>query len=297
MNILVTGATGFIGRHLVDALLKNGDNISIVVRQTSNTSEFSSNIDVYYYENSIASMDAIIKSSKPDVVIHLASQFISQHKPEDVISLVKSNIEFGSILLEAMSINNCTRLINTGTSWQHYNDELYNPVNLYAATKQAFDDICKYYIEAKNFSIIHFHLFDSFGENDNRKKLFSYIEECYMRDKFIELSEGNQEIIFIHINTIVKNYLKAIELIINSTVNIKGEIYSIGDKSNILTLRKLLDQVNEKLSIKMKISWGKRKHRVREVIKVWKSFDTLNVLDENRVEVDLFNYLEKIKNN
>ena len=40
--------------------------------------------------------------------------------------------------------------INTGTFWQNYQSEKYNPVNLYAATKEAFQNIAKYYTETSS---------------------------------------------------------------------------------------------------------------------------------------------------
>jgi hypothetical protein len=51
-----------------------------------------------------------------------------------IIDLIQSNVLFGTQLLEAMGVNNTRNIVNTGTFWQHYNNEDYNPVCLYAAT-------------------------------------------------------------------------------------------------------------------------------------------------------------------
>ena len=67
---------------------------------------------------------------------------------------MSSNITFGTQLVEAMVANGCYQFVNTGTSWQHYENDEYNPVNLYAATKQAFEDILRYYVETSALRVI-----------------------------------------------------------------------------------------------------------------------------------------------
>src|SRR4051812_1833664 len=84
---------------------------------------------------------ARLKACKPDVVFHLASLFVSDHRVQDVQNLVESNLLFGTQLLEAMAQAGVKRIINTGTSWQ-----CPHPFNLYAATKQAFESILGYYV-------------------------------------------------------------------------------------------------------------------------------------------------------
>ena len=66
---------------------------------------------------------------------HLAARYIAANAYEDIGGLVKDNIEFGTELLEAMKANNINHFVNTGTAAQHYENEAYNPMNLYAATK------------------------------------------------------------------------------------------------------------------------------------------------------------------
>ena len=55
--------------------------------------------------------------------------------------------------------------------WEYYEDKKI-PVNLYAATKSAFDQILNYYYSAYQLQIITLHLFDTFGEMTLEKNLF-----------------------------------------------------------------------------------------------------------------------------
>ena len=171
MKVLITGATGYIGSQLAKRLHAKGHEVSLIVRPNSDLAVLDTvlpSASLHYYDGSYQSLFAALSTSQPDVVFHIASLFLAQHKPEDVARLVESNLNFPTQLLEAMSQLGMTQFINTGTSWQHYQNEGYNPVNLYAASKQAFEAMLAYYVEAKNFKSITLKLFDTYGPGDNR---------------------------------------------------------------------------------------------------------------------------------
>jgi hypothetical protein len=73
----------------------------------------------------------IVGEAKPKIVFHLAPLFLFQHESKDVEALILSNVLFGCQLLEAMHINGYRLLVNTGTSWQHFENKDYSPVCLY----------------------------------------------------------------------------------------------------------------------------------------------------------------------
>ncbi len=141
-RILITGITGFVGSHLSEYLQKKGYDVFALSRDRSreNASHIIKSDKVFTIDDGYGSYDYAIRESRPDAVIHLASLYLTNHSPEDITRLVQSNITMGLLLAEAMSRNGCRRLISTGTSWQHYENSSYSPVNLYAATKHAFQD-------------------------------------------------------------------------------------------------------------------------------------------------------------
>ena len=51
-------------------------------------------------------------------------------------------------LVEALAQGGCGTFVNTGSAWQHVDGEPYRPKSLYAATKQAFEDIVHFYAGA-----------------------------------------------------------------------------------------------------------------------------------------------------
>src|SRR5690606_40584249 len=68
---------------------------------------------------------------------------------------------------------NVKYLINTSSYSQHVNQEHYNPNSLYAATKQAYEDILRFY--STKLNIINLVLFDNFGPNDPRPKIMNLL--------------------------------------------------------------------------------------------------------------------------
>ena len=173
-SALITGATGYIGSNLARKLLANGWLVNIIVRPKASYKLIDldlGNVVVYEHDGSTANMVDIVRDAKPVVVFHLASLFLADHKTENIDDLIDSNIRFSMQLVEAMARNGVKYLINTGTSWQHYGNAVFSPVNLYAATKQAFETLLSYYVEVCNLKVITLVLFDTYGPNDPRQKL------------------------------------------------------------------------------------------------------------------------------
>ena len=274
-KILVTGATGFVGSRLAASLLKSGFEVALIVRENSSYEEIQNIFDkckLYIFNGDIESLEFALKNNKPDVVIHCASLFLSSHTEHDVAKLIDSNIKFPSMLLEAMDKEGIKLFINTGTSWQHYNNDIYNPVNLYAATKQAFEDIIKFYVEAKALKTITLKLFDTYGIGDPRKKLLSLLDDYAQTQKELILSPGEQEINVVHVDDVANAYEKAIERLL--TMNDGHEIYGVASK-HTYTLKSLVKEYEKEKGIKLNVKWGGRPYRDREVMNCWNEFKTI----------------------
>lgn len=268
-NFIITGATGFVGSRLTKKLIEQGHNVNIISRKSSkydNLLDIIDKIHIFEYDGNIKNLIEYFNKKNTDIVIHLASLFIAENKPEDVDQLINSNIKFATQILEAMKFSNCKNLINTSTSWQHYNNEDYNPVCLYAATKEAFESIIKFYHNAYKIKCITLELFDTYGEGDNRPKILNLLKEYSEKGIELNMSSGEQVLDLLYIEDVVDAYLRAFD-IIKESENI-FEKYSL-ESRNRVTLKELVSSYENITKNNVSINWGKRPYREREVMVPW----------------------------
>ncbi len=267
---LVTGATGFVGSHLVHRLIKDGWETHIITRSSSNLTQLedvASKVIVHQHDGTTNSMINIVKEAEPGIVFHLASLFLAQHTSEDIKKLVQSNILFGTQLVEAMTLQGVTKLINTGTSWQHFQNEPYNPVCLYAATKQAFEDMLKFYVEASKLKVITLKLFDTYGPDDPRPKLFTLLRKVADEQTELAMSPGEQLIDLVYIDDVIDGYLQAARRLMDNKVSSMEE-YAVSS-GNPISLKELVAVYGQTIGKQLPIKWGERPYRTREVIVPW----------------------------
>ena len=257
MKILITGANGFIGSNLKYFLLKKNYDVYSIYRKKTNHKKD------YFYNGNPINLVKLLSKIKPDVVIHLGALFIAEHKIDNIKQLIDSNIVFTNYLLEAMTISGCNKIINTGTSWQNFNNKDYSPTNLYAATKQAAFDILKFYHNTFNISYINLKLFDTYGPNDTREKLFNVLMKYQNSKKTLNMSKGEQKVNLTHVSDVCVAYHLSIKKLIKTKTKV-GLEYGVSAKRNI-KLKKLVNKFIEFNSLNININWGGRNYRKNEV--------------------------------
>lgn len=271
---LITGATGFVGSHLARRLVKDSWKVNAIIRSSSKRDlihDIENAIRFHVFDGTMESMQTILAECRPEIVFHLASFFLSQHQPQDVAALIQSNITFGAYLVEAAVANECFQFINTGTSWQHYKNEDYNPVNLYAASKQAFEDILKYYVEAHGLKVITLKLFDTYGPDDPRPKLMNLLKRAAETGETLDMSPGEQLIDLVHVSDVVEAFCSARE-VVNEMDGSFMKDYGV-TSCNPISLKGIVLKLENELGKKINVHWGGRPYRSREVKVPWNSMD------------------------
>lgn len=270
MKILVTGATGFIGKHLTARLIKNDHTVFAVVRASTDTKELRrAKIKTYVFDDNVDKLMVFMNKEKFDGVIHLASLFLAAHKPEDIKGLVDSNVLFGANLLEASIQSNVSWFINTGTFWQHYQNNNYSPVNLYAATKQAFEDIARYYTETSTINFVTIKLNDTFGPLDVRPKVLNLLSKISQSGEGLDMSPGEQLIDISFIDNVIDGYIQLTKLLSQAGAKkLRGKSFAI-NSGEVRSLKELTKVFARATKSKLNINWGKREYRPREVMVPW----------------------------
>mgnify|MGYP001257082626 CR=1 FL=1 len=268
---LVTGGTGFIGSHLVESLLNDGLETHIIIRTDSNLDVLdrsNPSLHIHIYDGTTSNIINIFKKNKPDIVFHLASTVISEHTSNDIESIIKSNILLGAQILEAMHVNDIDKLINTSTFWQNYNNDDYNPVCLYAATKEAFENIIRYYVEINSLKVINLKLFDTYGPNDKRGKLFTILRNAVKKNKTLDLSPGEQLIDLVYIDDVINAFRVSAVRLFEKSSKIKLENFVVSS-GYPLSLKTIVSKFYKSLDEEVNINWGGKKYKDRQVMTPW----------------------------
>ena len=259
-NVLITGATGFIGRHLLRRLVLLNYNVSILVRDRSDLSligEDIKKVKLYYFDDSYESVDRAFQNSSFDLVFHLAAFGNYFHDSNQISQIIDSNIKLGTFILDAMKVHKCNHLINTSTYWQHYQGVNYIPICLYAATKKAFEGIIDYYVVSSYIKAISLTLYDIYGYDDNRPKLLNLLLKGDSEQSF-DLTLGEQMHHMVFIDDVVDGYINAAGCILDDKNNlIKHEIYSL-PSNKMFSLKELVGVIKEISKKRFNINWGKK---------------------------------------
>ena len=261
----MTGGNGYIGSNLLRRLIRQKHEVSLITRSSSNLTlikDLKPYFSLHQHNGSSLSLVKIMEKSKPEVVIHLAAYSAYENSYQNIEELILSNILFGTQILEAMASNSVPFIINTGSYWQHLN---YSPNSLYAATKESFQNILKFY--SKKFSIksITLKLFDTYGPNDQRNKIFPYISNAAKNNKSIKMSEGEQLIDTVYISDVIEAYMVSMNRLAKLSSSKKNEVFFISSGKHI-KLRTLVEKYLNVTQQKINIHWGGKPYKKMEIM-------------------------------
>ena len=254
-KILITGATGYIGRNLLKRFINsNNVEISIITRNKSNLKfidSFKDKITIYLYDSSYESIENIFKNNKFDYVFHLASFSKFKYHSLELSEIIDSNIKFGTYILEAMSKYGSKFFINTSSYWQNYRSFKSEPICLYAATKQGFEDIINYYSLDKNIKAISLKLYDVYGYEDNRNKFINTLITHNL--ELIDVTKGEQLLSLVFIDDVVDAYFHSMKLILNTKHN--HSIYGVYSNEKI-SIKEIIKKIKKILHKEFKVNFG-----------------------------------------
>lgn len=258
---LITGGTGYIGSRLAESLLAGGWDVSLWVRdpkQLHYATPFADRYRIVSGEGVEALQDHFARV-KPDVVFHLAAGFVFHHTAGDLDRLLDANVRLGLHLLESMKMHGVGHLLLAGSTMQNYQGIQNRPLNLYAATKQAFETLLDYYCDAFSMKAITLEIFDSYGPGDERGKIVGLLLDAERKNKRLEMSQGIQEINLVHVSDIVSAFQTAARLVLTVKGHRKYSLHA--DRS--MTLRDLVVLYQRARGVTLDIHFGAKPYPQR----------------------------------
>ena len=154
-NILITGSNGFIGKHLLNSLMHICIGYIICFDRGAINIFKNDALIQKLSTNEIDILDGFLNNNKIDFVYHLATNYKTDHKHDQVKDLILDNVYFTANVCEFV-VEHKPTFINSCSYWQFepMGYEL-RPNNLYAASKNAALAVLEHYRVSHDFKIIN----------------------------------------------------------------------------------------------------------------------------------------------
>jgi UDP-glucuronate 4-epimerase len=227
MNVIVTGGAGFIGSHIVDALLARGDNVLALdtsagrenlasARQHANFAY--SDCDV----RDLAELDVAIEASAQyDAIIHLAASVGVRPSIADSVHYADVNVLGTASILEAASRKRIPFFIFASSSSVYGNrrervpfdesDRASEPISPYAATKRAGELLCYSAHHTTGLSVVCLRLFSVYGPRQRPDlAIHSFVSLLEQGRPLPLFGDGQTTRDYTHVSDIVAGTLSAL---------------------------------------------------------------------------------------
>ena len=257
-KIIVTGADGFIGSHLVESLVEKGSKVTALSMYNSlNSWGWLDRIDKKLLKKiTVVSgdirdrrcVDQLCKGS--DYIFHLASLIAIPHSYDSPYSYLETNVQGTLNILEYCRQNTVERLIHTSTS-EVYGEYKKIPISEetpqiakspYSATKIAADQLAYSYFKTYDIPLSIIRPFNTYGpRQSNRAIIPTIITQIANNQKNINLGSLYPTRDFTYVSDTVNGFIKIAEesKTIGEIINI-GSGYEISVKNLVKTIKKLM---------------------------------------------------------
>jgi UDP-glucuronate 4-epimerase len=234
-KILVTGAAGFIGFHLSQRLLQNGetvvglDNLNPyydVTLKEARLSLLEKNGVFRFIRADIAdrkAMAALFEAERFDIVVHLAAQAGVRYSLENPHAYVESNIVGFMNILEGCRHHQVKHLVFASSSSVYgantrmpfsVHDNVDHPLSLYAATKKANELMAHTYASLYGLPCTGLRFFTVYGPWGRPDMALFLFTRAIMEGRSIDVfNEGRMERDFTYIDDIVEGVARIMERI------------------------------------------------------------------------------------
>ena len=268
-KILVTGAEGFIGSHLVEALVKKGYKVKALVLYNFENSHgwiddlhISVKKKIEIISGDIKDLSYLIKITKNvDAVIHLAALISIPYSYVSPKSYIDNNILGGYNILESSRINKIKRVIITSTS-EVYGTAKFIPIteehslnaqSPYAASKIASDQLALSYFRSFDLPVTILRPFNTFGPRQSLRAIIpTILTQALSIKKNIKIGSLKPKRDFTFVEDTVSAFILALhsKKIIGKEINI-GSGFEVS-VDQILTIIKKNFKINFKLIVEKK---------------------------------------------
>lgn len=247
-KVLVTGATGFIGRHTLPFLLSKGFEVHTVSSKAIGLKATAFD-PVYHHTSNLldsAATSDLLKRIQPTHLLHLAWYAIPGKfwTASENLDWLKASIH----LLQCFAENNGKRVVMAGTcaeyDWSHpICDEKTTPLKpatLYGSCKNALHQILESYSKKMTLSYAWGRVFFLHGPHEYPERVVPYVITSLLNRKIANCSHGQQIRDFMHVEDTANAFVTLLDSDLQGPINIAS--------GNEVTLKEIIQKIAIHLS-------------------------------------------------
>ena len=230
-TILVTGGAGFIGSHLIEALLQRGDRVICLdnfdefydpALKRKNIAGMLQNKQFVLAEGDIRDrqlLDELFRSYSIDVVVHLAARAGVRPSIQFPELYYDVNVRGTLTVLEAMKNAGVRKMVFASSSSVYGNnskvpfsesDSVDNPISPYAATKKACELLCYNYHHLYRFDIFCLRFFTVYGPRQRPEMaIHQFVRHVMQGNEITLFGDGSSRRDYTNIHDILSGILLA----------------------------------------------------------------------------------------
>lgn len=209
-QVVVTGGTGFVGSALVRHLVRQGAEVTVVMRRGADSWRLRSVAGRYRrLECSLAGLPTNRVSPSPDVVVHLAAAGVDQTF-DDVDAMVETNVQGTAHALQFALGNGASRFVLAGSSGEYGPGEdldeeaALRPTSEYGATRAGASLLARAFGQRRDVDVVIVRPFAVYGPFEAPYRLLAYAIVRGLEGRPIDISSGVQTRDYVHVDDVAE---------------------------------------------------------------------------------------------
>ncbi len=270
MNALVTGATGFIGSHLVRRLVREGAQVSVLMRSSADPwrlRDIMPRLNCLQGDlSSLTSLAGEIKRAKPEVIYHLGWQGASSHQFQNDPAQVFANLPGSLELVQLAAECGCRAWIGMGSVLEYGNypvpvteEQAPRPVTLYGAAKFAVGLLAQKLCAGYGIRSAWFRLFWAYGPGDDTARMIPYLIGALLKGERPALTPGEQKWDYLFIDDVVEALWRAA-----AHPGVQG-VYNLGSGA-ANPLREVVERIRDFIDPSLPLGFGELPYRPDQIM-------------------------------
>ena len=272
-RLVVTGAAGFIGSHLVEALARGGDEVIGVdnfdpfysrALKERNLAEARAAPGFTFHEQDALDVDALTALLTPDtILVHLAAKAGVRPSLADPVGYARVNVGGTAALIEAARRAGVSRIV-FGSSSSVYGDSTpvpfredavaVEPVSPYAATKRAGELLLRSVASIHGFRVAALRFFTVYGPRQRPDLAIHAFARRMLDGRPITLfGDGTQSRDYTYCDDIVAGVVAAIAWTAGAPPGV--EVFNLGGNRTVRT-GEMVEEISRALDVRPTIEWA-----------------------------------------